>query len=120
MAIKRKIENTRFPHWCKIYRSGKINPFGENENIEVLYEGECRIYANTSVRIFDENTQAGRVISGDEAMSVPKTIHDKDFKVEYGDCFDAMKGNRVLTGMVILDVGVGTMGTTIGFSKTKN
>lgn len=126
MAIKKtedfsksSIENTRFPHWCKIYRSGKVNPFGPNEEAEVLYEGVCRIYANTSIRIFHERTDAGNVVSGDMAMNIPLTIRD-NVKFDYGDCFDAKDARREYRGMVINDVYVGTIGTTVGFSKTKN
>lgn len=113
------IENTRFPHWCKIYRSGKVNPFGPNEPAEVLYDGVCRIYANTSIRIFEEHTDAGPVVSGDMAISIPLTIRD-NVRFDYGDCFDAKDARREYRGMVIKDVYVGTMGTTIGFAKTKN
>ena len=116
---REKINNVRWPHWCKIYRSGKVNPFGENDDVQVLYEGKCRIYANTSIRIFHERTDAGSVVSGDMAMSVPVNFED-DVEFDYGDCFDAKDAHMEYSGMVISDIYVGTIGTTIGFSKTKN
>ena len=126
MAIKKtdefgrsSIVNTRFPNWCKIYRSGKVNPFGDDEPVVVLYEGVCRIYANTSIRIFRERTDAGAVVSGDMAMAIPLKNRD-NVGFDYGDCFDARDARREYRGMVINDVYVGTIGTTVGFSKTKN
>lgn len=116
---KTKIENTRFPHWCKIYRSGKVNPFGANAPAEVLYEGKCRIYANSSIRIFHDNTDVGRVVNGDLAISIPLTIRD-NVRFCDGDGFEARDGNREYHDMVLSDGYVGTMGTTLGFSKVKN
>lgn len=127
MAIKSKIRNDRYPHTCRIYRSGEVNPFGDNGKETLLYEGECRIYANTSIRIFEVNTSSGRVISGDMAMAVPFTVYDaEEMKARgiqpfgEGDMFNAEDGNRTMHGIMISDVYIGTMGSIVGFSKTKN
>lgn len=113
-----KISNTRFPHTCEIYRV-RVNPFGEDERIKTIYKGECRIYANTSIRIFHDNTAAGRVVAGDQAIAIPLTIED-DPDIGNGDLFDAVIGSQRLDRMVISDHYIGTMGTIVGFSNPKN
>lgn len=119
MAIKekrKKIDNPRFPHWCKIYRISDVNPFGEDGEAEVLYDGECREYSNNSIRTFNTNTEQGQILNGDYAINIPRN----DLKVRAGDLIDLKSKNFEFQGRACSDCYVGTMGSIVYFNYSKN
>lgn len=117
MAIKgRGVYNPRHPHWCKIYRIKNVSSFDSNDDIVVLYEGECREYSNNSIRTFNTNTEAGQILNGDYAISVPRT----DLKVRAGDLVDVKSKNFDFKEKPVSDCYVGTLGSIVYFNYHKN
>lgn len=64
-----KPNNPRFPHKCTIYRMEGETSFSEGKR-DILYEGECRKYGNTSLRTF----KTENVVKADYALSIPGVI----------------------------------------------
>jgi len=64
------VENPRWPHTCKVYRMRGVSNFSKGEQ-EIIYEGPCRKYGNTSIRTFTGNDGVQRA---DYALSIPGQI----------------------------------------------
>lgn len=116
MVMRRKVENKRFPHRCKVYRMTEETAFSDGEE-EILYEGECRNYNNTSLRTFYESTQAGRVVRADFGVSIP--LSDKSFMARSGDLLDVELPNESVKGVMISDIYIGTMGINLYYERSK-
>lgn len=116
MVRKNQIRNKRFPHRCKVYRMTEENAFSDGEE-EVIYEGECRNYNNTSLRTFYEKTQAGRVIRADYGVNIP--ISETPFMARSGDLLDIELPNEIIKGLIISDLYIGTMGINIYYERPK-
>lgn len=116
MAIREKIYNPRHPHWCRIYRYANVSSFEDDGGAEILYEGPCRECSNNSIRTFNTHTDAGQILNGDYALSIPRT----DLKVRAGDLIDCKSKNFDFVGRQCSDCYVGTLGSIVYFNYSKN
>lgn len=104
------VSNPRWPHTCKIYRIVGESSFSDGE-IEVLYEGECRKYNNTSIRTF---TGTSSVVTSDYALSLPGQVGGID-----GALCDVTDLNGTLLHVTITDSYPSNLGTTAQLSVPK-
>lgn len=81
-----------------------------------MYEGPCREYSNNSIRTFNTHTDAGQILNGDYALSIPRT----DLKVRAGDLIDCKSKNFDFVGRQCSDCYVGTLGSIVYFNYSKN
>ena len=95
--------NPRFPHTCKIYRMTEPTPFSEGIE-EVVYDGECRKYTNTS--------RFNEVIVSKYGLSIPGTL-----PVKVGDLLTVTDVTGTFDGSVV-EVSAGNLGTTVFFNIT--
>ena len=106
------VNNPRFPHWCKIYGMKGANNFSNGEE-EVLYEGECRKYGNTSIRTFTSNSG---IQKADYALSIPGQIRG----VVTGTLCDVEDLVGIIRKAQIADSYPTNLGTTVYFNLPKN
>lgn len=105
------IHNPRFPHRCKIYRMIGETSFSDGTE-EVLYEGECRKYSNTSLR----TSHTENVIKSDYAISLPGIIEG----IKTGYLIDVTDRVGDFNECVVSDCYPGNLGTTVYFNLVKN
>ena len=104
-----KVNNPRFPHSCKIYHISGESPFEGDPEENILYEGECSKYGNTSIRTFYKNN----VVKGEYAVDVPGLVrgvlpgHLVDVTDYGGTC-------------MVTECHASEMGTTVYFNLAKN
>lgn len=103
--------NPRFPHRCTIYRMRGESSFSKGER-EVLYEGECRKYGNSSLRTF----KLENVVKADYALSVPGVLEG----VRAGYLIDVTDRSGSSLRCMVADVYAGNLGTTVYFNLSKN
>lgn len=104
------ISNPRWPHSCRIYRIKGESSFSDGE-IEILYEGKCRKYNNTSIRTF---TGKDSVITTDYGLSLPGQVCGI-----IGALCDVTDFNGTLTRVTITDCYPTNLGTTAQFNAPK-
>lgn len=97
--------NPRFPHTCKVYRMTDPTPFSQGTE-EVVYEGECRKYTNTSDRRLSE------VVISKYGLSIPGTL-----PIKVGDLLTVTDVTGTFDGSVV-EVSAGNLGTTVFFNAT--
>ena len=62
-----------FPHWCKIYSFGTVDPLSDEESeVIVHYEGRCRDEGNAAMRTY----MTDGVLKSDHALQIPILIKD--------------------------------------------
>jgi hypothetical protein len=106
--------NPRFPHTCRIYRSGSDGDTFEAGTTEEIYSGECRSYITT------RNIGDTKVISAQYTLAIPayRTLDDGTeeriiVKAFPGDKVESTDSRgRTLKGKVV-DCYVGNLGTNI-------
>lgn len=59
------VSNPRFPHTCKITRSGYSDPMSSDGDVKVIYEGACRGYLKNTT------SAEGEVITTNRGLSLP-------------------------------------------------
>lgn len=106
------VKNPRHPHTCRIYRRVGETSFEDGVE-EVLYEGACRKYGNTSLRSF---TGGDRVKYADYALSLPGQVRG----VGTGTFVDVTDLVGTVTGAVVTDSYPTNLGTTVYFNLPKN
>jgi len=97
------MNNPRFPHTCKIYRMTNPTPFSAGTE-EVVYEGECRKYTNTS--------RFNEVVISKYGLSIPGTL-----PIKVGDLLTVTDITGTFNGSVV-EVNAGNLGTTVFFNTT--
>lgn len=107
-----KVNNPRFPHWCKIYKYEGETSFDEGKEV-VLYEGECRKYGNTSIRTFTSNSG---IQKADYALSIPGQVCN----ITTGIFADVRDLTGEIKGAFITDSYPTNLGTTVYFNLPKN
>lgn len=106
------MDNPRWPHKCRIYRYKGATNWDDGE-IEVVYEGECRKYGNTSIRTFEGNSG---VMKADYALSIPGRLEG----AKTGDLVDVTDRCGEIRGAILSDCLTGNLGTTAYFNLSKN
>lgn len=109
-----KLVNKRFPHHCRVYNLVDADEWSEGEEI-LVYDGECRLYNNDSIRNFDRKTNRGRISYGDYAVNIP----DTESAFRCGLFIDVDDGVSVRRRIPILDVYRGNLGSTLYISFVK-
>ena len=115
--MRKRIENTRFPHRVRILRKGEEDAFSAGVD-ELIHEGACRSYNNTSLRTFHEKTQSGRVIRADYAIDMP--LSDTSRLIRVGDVIELERYGVVDGGWQVNDLYIGTLGVTLYYMEAKN
>lgn len=93
--------NPRFPHTCKVYRMTDPTPFSQGTE-EVVYEGECRKYTNTS--------RFNEVVISKYGLSMPGTL-----PIKVGDLLTVTDATGTFKGSVV-EISSGNLGTTVFFN----
>lgn len=113
------MDNPRFPHKCKIYRTEGETEFSAGTEITV-YEGECRKYRNGQTRQTDE------VMTGNYCLSIPGERTNADgvterimVKALAGDTVEATDYSGTYRGYVV-DCRAGNLGNTVYWNDDKN
>lgn len=105
----------RFPHVCKVYRVDGETPFDDGVET-LLYEGECYMYGNSTLRTF----KIGGVVKGEYAIDIPALVRG----VNAGDLIDVTDYNGtykecMVTTSIPVEYGK-HQGTSIYFNIMKN
>lgn len=106
------VENPRWPHTCKVYRMRGASNFSKGEQ-EIIYEGPCRKYGNTSIRTFTGNDGVQRA---DYALSIPGQIRG----ISTGVLIDVEDLVGTISGAIATDSYPTNLGTTVYFCLPKN
>ena len=102
--------NPRHPHNCQVYHVVlNDNPFSDDEDKVILYNGKCRKYINHRTKM-NEN-----VIISEYMLSLPGTVKG----IKAGDIVEVDDHSGHFKGMVI-DCYPGTMGTNVYWNNDKN
>lgn len=96
----------------------EVSPFSDEDEdaYTLLYDGPCREYSNNSIRTFNTHTDAGQILNGDYALSIPRT----DLLVRAGDLIDCKSKNFDFKARHCTDCYVGTLGSIVYFNYSKN
>ena len=103
--------NPRFPHTCKIYREEGASNFSSGVD-KTIYEGECRMEGNTSVRTF----KVQNVVKADYRLQIPGQV----LGVKAGDLLDVTDRQGTFYRCAIADAFAGNLGTSVYFNITRN
>ena len=106
------VENPWWPHTCKVYRMRGVSNFSKGEQ-EIIYEGPCRKYGNTSIRTFTGNDGVQRA---DYALSIPGQIRG----ISTGVLIDVEDLVGTISGAIATDSYPTNLGTTVYFCLPKN
>lgn len=69
--MAKKMNNPRFPHFCRIVRITGATSFSDGTE-ELIYEGPCRRESSDNIRTFRTgSTTFGQVNYGDHRVSMP-------------------------------------------------
>lgn len=120
MAWTLNTRNVRYPHTCTIVRRTDVSSFDDNAVDETIYEGECRLYSNTSIRTFTKKGEGGQVSNEDMQISLPIKRGD-GIAIHIGDLVTVTTENFTIEeAEVIGNPTTNIFGTFIGISHTKN
>lgn len=78
----------------------------------IIYEGECSVYANTSIRTFKQSN----VYKGDKGVDIPGLREG----IKSGFLLDYTDFQGTYNGLLVIDCYSSPMGTTLYISQTYN
>lgn len=108
------MNNERFPHQCKIYREGEVNPYDDSKPGEtILYDGKCRSYT----RYVTKGT--GDVIASIRTLAIPLNLTEWVVTPFSGDKVVINVADREEKGEVV-DFNPNNLGTDITWRYVRN
>lgn len=115
-----RINHGGYPDWCRVYtrhKSDKHPQFGgvSDDDIVVLYEGECKKYGSSQMRKFTN----ANVVKADYCVDIPYEVKgiEPGMLVDYNDAQESRTGIEIVTAYCD---DVFHLGTTVFFNVTMN
>lgn len=97
--MAQKINNPRFPHQCRIYRTVGVTSFNPAGEVKELYHGPCRKSSSSNIRTFNTGSNTtGKVDIADYRVSVPGIVKglQKGDLIDVTDLIGTEKGMRIV------------------------